>query len=150
MLRATHDILQKHNGVIDEESDCQRKRHQGQIVDGIVEREHHRDREQQRQGKCDRGNERIRGASKEDIDHQHHQNERDHECELHIVNGIDDALGPVEDWNEGDRSREARAYFGKERFYRVGNLDRICARLSRDGQHDDGAGRIKAAHPKCT
>src|SRR5439155_16103348 len=69
--------------------------------------------------------------------------------EFHILTGIDDALGPIEYRNECDRSRKTRADLGKERLDRVRNLDRVCARLARDGQHHDGAGRTKTAHPKC-
>src|SRR6266566_3644885 len=66
------------NGVIDQEPDRQSQRHQGQIVDGIVEHVHDRDREQQRQGKRDRGNERISSATEKNIDHHHNQQESNH------------------------------------------------------------------------
>src|SRR6266550_451061 len=102
VLRASHDVFQENDRVIDQEPDGQSKGHQGQIVNGIVEHIHDRDREQQRQWKRDRRNERIRGTSKEDVDHDHDQDERDRERELHIVNGIDNALGPVEYWDECD------------------------------------------------
>src|SRR5207249_2124694 len=111
---------------------------------------HDRDSEQQRQWKRDRGNQRIRGASKEDVNYYYDQNERDHERELHIVNGIDNALGPVEYRNECDRPWKAGADLGEERFDRLRDLDRVCACLSRDGQHYDRTGGIKTTHPKCT
>ena len=77
MLRATHNIFQKHDGIIDQEADSKRQCHQGQIVDGIVEHVHDGDREQQRQWKRHRGNKRVSSATEKNIDHHDNQQESD-------------------------------------------------------------------------
>ena len=52
MLGPAHDVFQKHNRIIDKETDGQRQRHESEIVDGEIERVHHGHREQQRHWQC--------------------------------------------------------------------------------------------------
>ena len=46
MLRAAYHVFQKHNGVIDKETNGQGQRHQREVVDGEIEHVHHGHREQ--------------------------------------------------------------------------------------------------------
>src|SRR6202011_2848185 len=43
------DVFQEDNGVVDQEPDRERQRHEGEIVDRETEREHDRERDQDRQ-----------------------------------------------------------------------------------------------------
>ena len=46
MLGPTNYVLQKDNGIVDQESDGESERHQRQIIDREPEHAHHREREQ--------------------------------------------------------------------------------------------------------
>ncbi len=116
MLRAPNDIFQKDNRVIDQKADRQRHRHQGEIVDRVIERVHDRDREQERERERDDRDQRIGRAPEEGVDDQDDKDEGDEERRLHIVHGIDDALRPIEHRNKCDRSGQARPQLGEERL----------------------------------
>ena len=78
MLGPTHDIFQKHNGVIDKKTNGESQRHQSEIIDGEVEHVHHGYGEQQRHRQGHSRDQRVGSATEKDVDHDNHQHERDH------------------------------------------------------------------------
>ncbi len=76
-LGAAHDVFQEHHGVVHEEPDGQRQRHQREVIDAVTEQVHCHEGQQQRERQRDGGDQRVGRAAQEDEDHQHHQHERD-------------------------------------------------------------------------
>ena len=96
MLSPANHVLQKHDRVIDQEADRESHRHQGEVVDREPEHVHRREGEQQRKRQGNDWNERVSGASEENVNHDHHQQERDHERRPHVVHGIHNRLRAIE------------------------------------------------------
>ena len=84
MLGPAHDVLQKDNGVIDQEPDGERERHQSQVVDRIIQRPHDQEGHQERKRQRHHRDEGVTRPAEENKDHQHHEDERDYQRVLHV------------------------------------------------------------------
>ena len=73
VLDVADDVFQHDDGVVDHEADRQRQRQQRHVVDGIVERVHHRAGAEQRDRNRQRRNEGRRRRAQEQEDHQDDQ-----------------------------------------------------------------------------
>jgi hypothetical protein len=76
LLQIAEHVLDHDDGVVDDEADRHRKRHQREIVDRIAHRPHRRAGAGERERHRDAGGDRRRDAAQEDEHHQHHQQDR--------------------------------------------------------------------------
>ena len=90
-----HDVLDDDDGVVDDEADRDRQRHQRQIVEAVAELVEHREGADQRQRHGDGGNDRRPEIAQEQEDHHHHQCDGQHQRELHVGDRGADGLGAV-------------------------------------------------------
>ena len=89
------DHFHHHDGVVHHEAHRDGERHQGQIVQAEVQREHHGGGAQQRQRDHCAGDQGGADIEQEQEDHQHHQGNRDQQCDFHIRHRGADGLGAV-------------------------------------------------------
>src|SRR5205823_13435286 len=149
VLGAANHVFQKDDRVVDQKSDGQSERHQSEVVNGEAEHVHHGKGEQQRKRQGDSRNQRVGGAAEKNVDHHHHEHERDHQGRPHVVHRIHDCLRTIEYREEGNRSRQTRAQLGKKSFHGIRNFDSIRARLPRNSEDNGGSGRpFESAHPE--
>ena len=93
LLDVAHDVLQHDDGVVDDEADGQRQRHQREIVEAEAERGHAGEGADDRDGQRERGNEGRRHRAQEQEDHADDQDGRDQQRHLHVVDGGADRSG---------------------------------------------------------
>ena len=94
-LHQPDGVLQEHDGVIDQEADRQRERHERKVVEAVAEQVHGDERKQQRERQGHGGNQSVGGAAQENEDDHDHQHESDVERHLHVVDAVDDGLRAV-------------------------------------------------------
>ena len=70
------DVLDHHDGIVNDETGDDGERHQRQIVDRIAEQIHHAESAHQRDRHGDCGNNRGANVSQENENHQNHQERR--------------------------------------------------------------------------
>ncbi len=114
-LDVARDVLQHHDGVVDNEADGDGKRHQRQIVERIVEYPHQRAGAEQRQRHRHGRNHRRPETAQEDEDHHDDQRDGEQQGELHVFHRRADGLGAVADdfdldrrWDRSDQPRQLR------------------------------------------
>ena len=81
LLDVAHDVLDHHDGVVDDEARRHGKRHQREVVETEAEELHHAERGHQRDRECHRRDRRRPPAAQERVDDQHHQHSRQHQRE---------------------------------------------------------------------
>ena len=84
LLDIARDVFQHHDGVVDDEADRDRQRHQREVVERIAERPHQRAGAEQRKRHGDGRNHGRPEAAQEDEDHHDHQHDGDQKRELHV------------------------------------------------------------------
>ena len=82
------DVLEHHDRIVDDEADREREGHQRQVVEAEPEQVHHREGGDQRHRQGQAGNDRRRQVAEEQEDHQHDEDDREHQRELHVVHGV--------------------------------------------------------------
>ena len=107
-LHAPHGVLEEHDGVVDEEADGERQRHQREVVEAVAEEPHRDERQQQRQRQRHDRDQRVGGAAEEQEDHEHDEHERDEQRLLHVLDGVHDRARAVVDRRRRGWSRAAR------------------------------------------
>ena len=128
LLDVARDVLDHHDGVVDDEACRDGQRHQGQVVEAVVQQVHHAECAHERQRHRDAGDEGRRPAAQEDEDHRHHEQDRQHQLELDIMHRGADRGGAVGQHRDLDAGRQALLQ------RRQGLLDLV------DGGDDVGAG----------
>ena len=90
-----YDVLEHDDGVVHDEADRERERHQREVVEAVAEAVHHREgadhRHRQRQARDDRGGQ----VAQEEEDDQHDQHQRQQQRELHVLDRVADGLRAV-------------------------------------------------------
>src|ERR1700727_1538220 len=89
------NILDHDNGVVDDEADRDRERHQGQIVETVAQDVHHREGSDQRNRHRNRGNDGRPKFSQEDRDDANDEGDRQEQREAHVGKAGRDGLGSV-------------------------------------------------------
>src|SRR6478752_8593301 len=130
------DVLDHHDGVINNEADRDGERHERQIVEAVIELVEHREGADQGERNGDgRYDGRPEGAQEYE-DHHHHEHDCRHQRELHVVDRGADGLGAVGNdiqlYGWRDRSFELR----QERLDAIDRLDDIGAWLALNGEND--------------
>ncbi len=85
LLDVATDVLDHHNGVVDDEARCNRQRHQRQIVEAEAKEIHGAEGADQRQRHREARNERCARATEKHEDHKHDQNNGKRQLKLHIA-----------------------------------------------------------------
>jgi hypothetical protein len=96
------DVFEHHDGVVDDEADRDRQRHQRQIVEAVAHDPHQRAGTEQRQRHRDARDDRRPQAAQEDEDHHHHERDGQPKRELHILDGSADRLRAITQGENGD------------------------------------------------
>ena len=133
-LDIARDVLQHHDGVVDDEADGDRQRHQRQIVEGIAERPHQRAGAEQRQRHRHRRNHGGPEAAQEDEDHHDDQHDGDQKRDLHVLDGGADGQGAIADDLDLDRRRDRRDQPRQLRLDPVDGIDDVGAGLLEDDE----------------
>ena len=76
-LHVADDVLEHHDGIIDDEAHGQGQRHEREVVDAVVEQVHHREGADDGHGEREARDDGSRDVAQEGEDHQHHEHERD-------------------------------------------------------------------------
>ena len=95
LFQIAEHVFDHDDGVVDDEADRDRKRHQGDIVDREARQPHRGAGAGQRQRHRDAGRQRRRGAAQEQKHHQHHQHDGGEQRELHVMDAGADGGGAV-------------------------------------------------------
>ena len=150
-LEMADDVLEHDDRVVHDESDRQRERHQGEVVEAVTHQVHHRKRaddgERQREAR-DHGRRQI---PQEQEDHEDDQAQRDEQRQLHVVHRLPDRRRAVVEGTDFNRRGQLRREPRDRRLHRVRHLDGVCARLALDRQDDrapavEPAGRAVVLH----
>ena len=94
-LHVAHDVLDHHDGVVDDEAGADRQRHQRQVIEAEAAEPHHPEGGDQRQRQRHPGDEGRPDGAQEHQHHQHHQADAQHQRELHVVHRSPDRPGAV-------------------------------------------------------
>ena len=90
-----HDVFQHDNGVVHDETDTKRQRHERKVVEAVTEQIHHRERPDERHRHRQAGDDRGREIAQEQEDHHHDQSDGQFKREFHIVHRCADGLRTV-------------------------------------------------------
>ena len=146
LLDVARDVFQHHDGVVDDEADRDRQRHQRQIVERVAERPHQRAGAEQRQRHGDARDDGRPEAAQEDEDHHHDQRDGQQQRELHVLDRGADGLGAVAESVDMDGRRDRRHQPRQLRLDLVDGLDDVGAGLLENDQEDAalavGPGRL--------
>ncbi len=88
VFHAAHDVFQHHDRVIDDETHGQRQGHQRKIVETETQQIHHRERENDRCGQRQRGNDRRAHVAEKQEDDEHDQGNCQQQRQLHIIHRL--------------------------------------------------------------
>ena len=102
LLDIARDVLDHHDGVVDDKAGRDRQRHQRKIVERKAEQIHAGQRADQRQRRREAGTTVARQVAQKEEDHQHDQPDRERELELDV----------------GDGSADGRRLVGEDRAHR--------------------------------
>ena len=108
VLDVADDVFQHDDGVVDHEADRQRQRQQRHVVDGIVERVHHRAGAEQRDRNRQRRNEGRRRRAQEQEDHEDDQPDRDQQRLLDVGHRLTDGYRAIHHHVDRHRWRDLR------------------------------------------
>ncbi len=136
LLQVPHDVLDHHHGIVDDEADGDRQRHQRKVVEAVAELVEHRERADQRERHGHRRNDGRPQVAQEQEDHHHHQRHRQHQRELHVAHRCADGLGAVGDDVDIDGRRDRGLQHRQHRLDPVDGLDDVGAGLALDREND--------------
>ena len=91
-----HHVLDDDDGVVHHESRSDRQGHEREVVDAVADEVHEGEGADQGHGDDDAGNGGGPDVAKEEEDDEHHEGHRDHQGDLHVVDGGADGDGLVE------------------------------------------------------
>ena len=132
LLNVAADVFDHDDGVIDDKTGSDGKRHQGQVVQAEAQEIHDPEGAYDGQGDGDTGDRGgRRRAQKEEDDHDH-QGHGQHQLELHVRNRGPDGCGPVGEDGDLDRGRQGLLNLRQQLLDPVHHLYDIGARLSLD------------------
>ncbi len=144
VLDMAGDVLQHHDGVVDHEAGRHRQRHQRQIVERIAQEVHCPERPDQRQRHGDGRNDRGAPVPQEQVDDEHHQQDRQDHRALHVAQRILDRAGAVDGDGELDGGRQRGLQLRQHRLHLGDGLDDIGTRRA-EQDHQDGGLAVRHA-----
>ena len=130
------DHFHHHDGVVHHEAHRDGQRHQGQIIQAEMQREHHGGGAQQRQRNHRAGDQGGADVEQEQEDHQHHQGDRDQQGDFHIRHRGADGLGAVHQDIDVDAGRDIGLQARQRGADLVDRVDHIGAGRLEDHQQD--------------
>ncbi len=147
-LNEADDILDHHDGIIDDKAGGDGERHERQIIETEADEFHHAKRSYDRKRQRDTGDDgRPKLAQKDEYDHDDKHTvstsvncTSDTEARIVSVRSVSTAT-----FTEGGR-REAE--FRQQRFHTIRRLDNICSGLSLDIQYDSRLGTDPPGKPR--
>ena len=133
------DILDHHDGIVDQQANHQHQREQGQGVDGVAEHGEDAEGPQQHHRHGDGGYQGGAPVLQEDVHHQHHQGDGFDQGDHHVMDGEADEGGVVHRIDHLHARRQGGAQFLGALLDHAHRLQRVGARR----QHDrDAGGRV--------
>ena len=136
LLHVGVDVLDHDDGVVDDEADGHRKRHERQVVDREARGPHGGAGAGERQRHGDAGGDGRRRASQEHQHHGHHEGNGQAERDLHVMHGRSNGAGTVGQDRDVDAGRNPLLQVGQQRFDAVDGLDDVgVGLLGDDEQH---------------
>ena len=139
-LAMAHDVLDHHDGVVDDEAGRHDQRHQRQIVETVAQRRHSAEGGDDRDRQHDAGNQGRAGRPQEEEYDQHHQADGDQQRMLHVGDRGADAFRPVAEHRQLDAARQARLEPRQHGAHAVDRLDDVGAGLAPHVHDDRGLG----------
>ena len=140
-LAMADDVLDHHDGIVDDEADRDGKRHQRKVVEHVAHEPHAGERAADRQRHGDRGGDGRHQPAHEHQHHQQHQRDGDQHGVLHVGHRGADRRGAVGDDGELDVGRQPLHELRQQLLDAIHRLDDVGAGLLGDGQQD---GRLLA------
>ena len=96
LFEVAGDVLNDHDGVVDDKASGDGERHQRQVVDGVAEQIHHAEGADERKRHGDGGNDGGPDLAQEEEDDEHDEKNADDERNLDVVNAGADGGGAVD------------------------------------------------------
>ena len=135
-LHVAHDVLEHDDGVIDDEADAERNRHQREIVERVVEHPHDGEGADDRHGQREARDDRRGEVAQEQENHQHDQEDGEQQRELHVVDRGANRFGIVAERADVQRGRHFRLERGNQAHHVVDDLHGVGPGLTLDREHD--------------
>ena len=104
LLPVTRDILQHHDGIIDDEARGYRQRHQRQDIERIAGQIHHAKRPDERQRHGNARDDRGGDVAQKQKRHEHHEEHSENKFVLNRANRGADTLGAIREHGDVDGS----------------------------------------------
>ncbi len=136
VFHVAHDVFEHDDGVVHDEADAQRQRHERKIVEAVTQQRHHGERADDGHRQREAWNERRRKIpqkKKNDHDDEAHGHEQ---RVFHVRHGFADDQRTVNEHVQMHRRRNCVAELRQQFFDVVHHFHRVRARLALDGQHD--------------
>ena len=146
-LDMAHDVFQHHDGIVDHQAHGQGDTQQGDIVEAVAKPVQQGQRTEQGNRHGDGGNESGGRAVQEQKDHQHHQDHRQGQGQIDVVDRFADRDGTVIDQADLNGSGQLRLETRQELAHGIDHLHRVRIRLALHQQGDralaiETAGRL--------
>ena len=137
-LDVASDVFQHDDGVVHHEAGRNGQRHQGKIVQAVVQQIHHAESSDQRQGDRNAGNEGgAEGAQKRE-NHQDDQDDRNQQSEFDVMHRGAHRGGAVQNYADVNRRRNGRLEQRQRGAHPIHGRDDVRARLPEDDDQDGG------------
>ena len=133
-LHVADDVLEHHDGVVDDEAHGERQRHQREVVDRVAQHVHDHERADDGHGQGQARDDGRRDVPQEEEDDQDDEGDGEEQGELHVVHGVADRDRAVVEDAELHRGGQLGLERGEDLADRVHHLDGVGAGLALDGE----------------
>jgi hypothetical protein len=130
------DVLEHHDGVIDDKAYRERDGHHRKHVYGVVEKAHDDEGAQDRDGNGSAGDQCRGDRAKKCEDDKHNEHDSDDKGAVDVGDGAANDVGIVGDVAEGYAGREYVVQSVDRGLDSIGDLDGVCAGLLAYGEDD--------------
>src|SRR4029077_6594156 len=130
------DVLDHHDGVVDDEAGGDGQRHQRQIVEAEAEQVHHAEGADQRQRHREARNDGARQRAQKYENHDYDQDHGEPQLEFHVGDRGADRHGAVAHRVDFDGGRQPGQDLRQQRLDAVDDLDDVGAGLALDAEDD--------------
>ena len=136
LFDVTHDVLEHDDGVVNDEADGKRQRHQRQIIEAVAEIRHAGKGPDHGDGQRQRRNEGGRHSAQEHENDADHQDCGDQQRQLDVVHRGADGIASIVNGLEFYRRRKLREKVWENFLDPVDDLNRVGAGLTLNREHD--------------
>ncbi len=133
-LDVPSDVLDDHNGIVDDKAGTYGQSHKRKIVQAVITEVHNAESTDEGKRNGDAGNNSGPGAAQECEDHKNNESYGNYQSDFDIVNGSSDGGAAVDGDTQMEGGRDGGTEHRKDLVNAIDGLNHISGRLAKNGQ----------------